>query len=75
LTRGFAGESEDHVAVVFDRVASSDRSRIALVEILADMIEFAWWPVMHYRSGLDRRTKSSIDLRRSGGANNPHQVA
>ena len=31
------------------RVASSDERSIALVDILADMIEFAWWPVMHYR--------------------------
>ncbi len=34
---------------LLDRVASSENLRIALVEILADVIEFAWWPVMHYR--------------------------
>jgi hypothetical protein len=30
---------------LLDRGASSDQRRIALVNILADMIESAWWPI------------------------------
>ena len=73
LARAFESATHRYKFLFFrsllDRVASSDQRRIALVNILADMIESAWWPVMHYRLNIGvgqglRRMRALIESKR-----------